>query len=232
KGVAIASLSKRFVIISVSINNTWLPNFSYASIHNEPAGIYNISRAGFYYQSLDLNNIPTSTETLQTRTNEVERECPFAKTFGISGIGEGIVWKATTPLLSGPDFWLKTKGSLHTVTNSATLPKDTISLEQKQRAAVFARAIVTEMRLKQGWDYLAETGVEQSKRGVKTFLDWILQDCETEEKREIEEKEIGRRLLKSEIASMGRQWYFRRMEEKEMEGKEKAVLRGIEALTV
>ena len=232
RGVAIASLSKRFAIISASINDTWLPDAAYASIHNESVGIYNISRAGFYHHSLDLNNIPTSMETMQTMTNEVEKECPFAKIFGISGIGEGIVWKATTPPFSGPDFWIKTKGPLHAVTNSAILPKETISLEQKERAMVFARAVVTEMRLKQGWDYLAETGVEQSKKGVKAFLNWLSQDCETEEKREIEEMEVDLKLLRSEIVSIGREWYFRRLEEKEMEGKEKATLKSLGALTV
>lgn len=232
KGVAIASLSKRFVIISTSINDTWLPDASYGSIHNESVGIYNISRAGFYYHALDLNDVQVSMDAMQIMTNEVEKACPFAKTFGISGVGEGIVWKATTPTLSGPDFWIKTKGSLHRVTNSATLPKETTSLEQKERAAVFARAIVTEMRLEQGWEYLAETGVEQSKKGAKAFLDWILQDCGTEEKREIEEMEIDLKLLRSGIVSIGREWYSRHLDEEKMEGKEKATLSSLEALTV
>jgi hypothetical protein len=44
-------------------------------------------------------------------TNEVENECPVAKQFGVSGIGEGIVFSHMTP--DGVVYRFKSKGEKH-----------------------------------------------------------------------------------------------------------------------
>ena len=176
KGVAISTFpSKLFVIVSAFINGIWLPDADYANIHDEEEGFYNISRGGFYHRSLDLNNMTASVAAPQELANAVEKECPFAKTFNVSGKGEGIVWKAAPPFPSGAEFCLKTKGPSFTVNAYDSISKNKAGekVEVKERARTFADVVLTEARLEQAWDFLRETGVEQGKKGTGAFLKWL-----------------------------------------------------------
>lgn len=117
KAVAISELPKRLlVIISLCINGKWQPDEDYADISHPEVGIYHVSRGGWYRGSIplgDVEQMKAALETLQPFGDEVERECPFGKTFGLIGQGEGIVFKPTLGTL-GEDarFWLKVKGPL------------------------------------------------------------------------------------------------------------------------
>ena len=46
-----------------------------------------------YEVTLDMSCPEEAQDTLRELTDEVARECPFAKAQGVSGIGEGIVWR-------------------------------------------------------------------------------------------------------------------------------------------
>jgi RNA ligase len=214
KKVAIAHLPKRcFVILAVSINEEWQPDEDYANIHNEAVGIYNISRGGFYRGVLDINYPQRCTEILMTHTLEVERECPFAKSFGVSGIGEGIVWKAPYPLARDPRFWLKIKGPEHNHSHTDKLKKVEMNKNGTERAKTFAEAAVTEMRLQQAWDYLGEMDYKKDKSGIQAFNKWLVHDVEVEEKKGILDLSIDKAALKKAIGFIGRNWYFKKLGE-------------------
>lgn len=212
KSVAISNLpQKYFVILSVSINNAWLPSEPYADIENEKVGIFNISRGGFYHEEIRFDDVEGTREKLQTHTLAVEKECPFAKTFGISGVGEGIVWKAEHPLGDDARFWLKTKGPLHRVTNTEKvkfLPRET----ELENAQTFAEAAVTENRLEQGLGYLEEMGIKRDMKGLGAFMKWVGNDVAVEERGEMERLEINQGLLKKKIASMCKEFYLQKVE--------------------
>ncbi|TGO59578.1 hypothetical protein BCON_0043g00370 [Botryotinia convoluta] len=113
KDVAVSALPDRyFVIISVSINNEWQPDEPYSDIENESIYIVNISRGGFYHETIELKNPDPAFAKMQALADEVEKECPFAKTFGLIGLGEGIVWKPAAPLCHDAKYWLKLKGPI------------------------------------------------------------------------------------------------------------------------
>ncbi|KAF7882693.1 uncharacterized protein EAF02_006056 [Botrytis sinoallii] len=113
KDVAFSALPDRyFVIISVSINNEWQPDEPYSDIENESINIVNISRGGFYHETIELKNPEPTFAKMQALADEVEKECPFAKTFGLIGLGEGIVWKPAAPLCHDAKYWLKLKGPI------------------------------------------------------------------------------------------------------------------------
>ncbi|TGO40865.1 hypothetical protein BHYA_0030g00320 [Botrytis hyacinthi] len=113
KDVAVSALPDRyFVIISVSINNEWQLDEPYSDIENESINILNISRGGFYHETIELKNPEPAFTKMQALADEVEKECPFAKTFGIIGLGEGIVWKPAAPLCHDAKYWLKLKGPI------------------------------------------------------------------------------------------------------------------------
>jgi hypothetical protein len=209
KSVAIEKLpAKIFVILSISVNDVWLPVEPYQDICDEDAGIYNVVRGGLYYATLDINDFSPCVERMNSFTLEVEQECPFAKTFSISGIGEGIVWRPTREdLLGDARFWLKTKGALHCVTTTNKLPKNTLDMGPREKAREFAEAAVTEMRLQQAWDYLGEMAIVKDRSAIPKFTSWLYKDVEVEENLDIELRGVDRQALKKAIVSIGKNWY-------------------------
>lgn len=215
KKVAIESLPKRcFVLLAVSVNGEWQDDEDYAEIHNEKVGIHNISRGGFYQEVLDFKDpesLEACKEKLLAHTLDVERECPFAKSFGISGVGEGIVWKAHYPLSQDPRFWLKTKGAEHRITRTDKLKKAELNKDGAERTRTFAEAALTEMRLQQAWDYLGEMGINRDKSGTQSFIKWLINDVEIEENKAIVDLSIDRATLKKGVGVIGKTWYFEKL---------------------
>ncbi|KAI9730873.1 MAG: hypothetical protein M1834_005591 [Cirrosporium novae-zelandiae] len=211
-GVAIAQLSPRFVIVSAAINGSWLPDNDYADIHNEATGIYNISRGGFFHNYLDRNDVEASKEKLQVLANDIEKKCPFGESFGIHGVGEGVVWKLRNH--SGdPKFWFKVKGPKFSTSSMPKMSKiqDPTVEGKKAQAREFTEAIVTARRLEQGLEYLEEMGVNRDQNGMGVFLKWVVNDCLTEEKREMQERGIGVKMLSKEINSKAKAWYSKKL---------------------
>lgn len=204
KKVALLQLKRQFVIVSVNVNNTWLPDDEYGDIRNESICIYNISRAGFFYKRLQLQNPAESEAEINTLIKQVEQECPYARTFGVSGIGEGIVWKPRT-YSSNPRFWFKSKGEMFAVASKPWLPAS--ASDHDGRVKSFAEAIVTENRMEQGCAYMKEMGVVRDMKGLGKFLKWVVEDCLREEKRDMEEADIKEQKLKPAIIDIARIWY-------------------------
>jgi hypothetical protein len=218
RACAISELPGRlFVIISISVNGKWQPDEDYADISSPEVGIHHVSRGGWFKRSVPLSTkeeIEASLATLQPLADEVESECPFAKTFGKIGQGEGIVFKPKLwKLGENAKFWLKVKGPL-AMSGGMRVPKvkTEAGMQQVQLAKAFAENVVTEPRLEQGWEYLRELGVERSKEGVGTFLRWLNGDIEVEEKGDIEQLGVDKGLLNKEIIYIGKVWYFKRVD--------------------
>jgi len=131
-------------------------------------------------------------------TQEVEKECPVGKQFGVSGIGEGVVWRCD-------DQVFKVKGEKHSVSKVKTLaaadPEKMASLEK------FVDYAVTNSRLEQG---VKEVYGEQKpgREKIADFLRWVHRDIIKEEmdvmvESNIEPKEVGKM-----ISNEARRWFF------------------------
>ena len=208
KGVGIAEIPPFLVIISISINNEWVQDSKYEDIHDEEARIFNISRAGFYHHELRLDDVQASEVAIKQWVDAVDKECPFAKALGVTGRGEGIVWKADH-LCGNATFWFKSKADAHAVSHSDKLPPSAVDLANKERVANFAKAIVTEVRMEQGWQLLEKK--EASHTGQ--FLSWVTKDCFEEEQREMEQLSISRNQLKPAIIQIAKAWFQQRLKE-------------------
>jgi hypothetical protein len=215
KGVAITQLPRTFVIVSASINGTWLPDTVYADIHDEEHNIYHISRAGFYHTTLNLNNLPESLHSLNEITAKVENRCPFAATFDIHGKGEGIVWKFSL-YPSHSQLWFKVKVTDFQATASA--PTDPAKIAKLGVAAAFAARVVTEVRLEQAWDYLAEMGIKRDNTATGQFLKWLCNDVRVEEKTEIETRGIDGKALNGAIGKLAKPWFLGRVSTESLGG--------------
>lgn len=214
RDVAISQLTKRFVIISISINGQWQRDNDYGGIALPNHDIYNISRAGVFNRTLYPEDLQRTVNDLEALTEDVAKHCPFAATFGLNGEGEGIVWKpALAPHNANPALWFKTKGGRFKPT-FARPPRQSPERAEHNReaAATVARIWTSEQRLEQGLEYMVERHVQKNMKNLSTFLKWVQNDVLVEEKGYIAEHRIDAQTLRIEIAKIAKSWYLGRME--------------------
>jgi hypothetical protein len=210
KDVAVSKLSRRLVIISAKINGNWVADTEYADIEAPHDDIYNISRAGTYHAVLYPEDPQRTIDDLEPLAETIAAHCPFARSFGVMGEGEGLVWKLV-PYISDSDLWFKTKGGRFKPTFTPAPKKPPIDQVEKQKAAnALAEVWCSEQRLEQGWDYLREKSIEQNMKGIGAFLKWLQLDILTEEKGYITEHAVDEDMLRKEIISRGKAWYLER----------------------
>src|SRR5690606_18232178 len=119
---------------------------------------------------IDFNRPEYHIPALQEAVSEVEKECPVAKEFGFSGVGEGLVFKCITPGWESSKFWFKAKGDEHSAGKVHKLP--TVDPEKLETIDAFVVKHVNNERLTQAWDWLKEMDKELSEKSTGDFIKW------------------------------------------------------------
>lgn len=182
----------------------WLPidDIRDVSIH-----LYNMNDYPSFSVDIDLNDPSHIVSHLQSLVDAVEKECPVSKAFGISGLGEGIVWQTEW---KGVRRIFKTKGKEHAVTvhkDGKTIQVDTEKLKNIQE---FVNYSVTEARLNQGVEKVfGATTPTREKLGE--FIKWITNDIVTEEIDAISKNNLSAREIQGEIAKKSRDWLLQKI---------------------
>ena len=96
-----------------SNNKTMYDAHSIKNIKNESIGVYNIYMFPIYSITIDFSNPQDAQYKLTELTNEIEQECPVGKYFGVSDVGEGLVWTCHNPNYHSSKYWFKTKSDKH-----------------------------------------------------------------------------------------------------------------------
>jgi hypothetical protein len=229
KDVAVSLLSRRFVIVSISIDREWQKDEDYADIEDAEHGVYNVLRAGVYRATLYPDDVQRTVEETQLLAEQVAAKCPFAGLFGVQGLGEGIVWKMASSSESmlevagcnvnaNPALWFKTKGGMFKPTfyqpQGKTVQDGEAGEQSRREAETAAKAWCGTLRLEQAWDVLGEKGIKRDAQGLGAFLTWLQQDIIGEEKKGICSASIQESVLKKEIAKIARPWYRAKVREK------------------
>lgn len=203
KSVAINGLPKMFVIFGIKIDNVWinLPKDFYFNQEN----IYNILQFPTYDVEIDFNNPEIIQNKLIEDTLAVEDECPVGKYFGVSGIGEGIVYKCTTQT----DLIFKSKGEKHSVSKVKTL--NSVDVESIAEIKDFVDSVVTENRLEQGLGYLNEMKIEIIPKNTGEFLRWVVTDVLKEETDTIVANQFDMKKVKNAIVNKARVWFLNKI---------------------
>jgi len=215
KGVAISQLPKMFVIFCIRNDYDdkifWVDTRfwnDYLSIYKwNDKSIYSIDQFESYELDIDFRNPKIHQNELVYITEQVEKECPVGKYFGISSIGKGVVWKCITPQYNDSRFWFKVKGSKHSTSKVKCLAG--VDIEKLKTIEEFGDRVVTVNRLMQGIEYLKETGVEPSKKTTGQFLSWFFGDVIKEESDILEESGLSKEDVGKIIGTKAREWYFR-----------------------
>ncbi|QPB12217.1 hypothetical protein [Providencia phage PSTCR5] len=179
RGVALNGLPKFFSVFgygNITNNDSieWLP-FDHDIGQYSPV-IYNISQFGAYYVTIDPTNPAEVQNELVDLTVRVEAECPAGAYFGISGTGEGVVWRPLDDeLVKNKDLWFKVKGDKHSSSKVRTLAS--VDPEVAKSITEFVEYVTTESRLDQGITEVG--GADLANTGA--FLKWLNKDIIKEE---------------------------------------------------
>ncbi len=211
KGVALNQLDKRFVLFGIRVvgaernddgNYTydkWLP---IDGIRAHESNIYNIKDYPGYQVVIDFNNPGDVANTLATLTERVEAECPFGKAFGVTGVGEGIVW---TLFHDGARYAFKTKGKKHSATKVKSVAA--VDVEKVANVKEFVEMTVTENRLHQALEQVFKDE-DPTIKGTGKFLKWLTNDIVTEEIDTLSENGLCAKDVNGAISKKGREWFF------------------------
>ena len=206
-GVALDKLPRMFVVYGIKINAVWQPITHYRAVSLEAARVYNILRVPSYHVTVEYDSIIDVMPQLQALTRQVEMECPFSQSFGVSGVGEGIVW-VCDELATDSRGWFKVKGDKHSVTHVPTLQDVPEATKARLRnSAHFAHEAATEVRLQQGVEYLREMQRPVTRASTGEYVRWVWQDTLKEEADSIAELGIDVKVLAKAVTKRALEWY-------------------------
>ena len=168
--------------------------------------IYHIDQFPKYYIEINFNCPEESQNRLIELTEQVENECPVAKTFGQLGVGEGIVWKPIESRFNSSKFWFKVKGEKHSVSKVKTLAA--VDIEVVNNIKEFVEKVITENRLNQGLSYLTEQSLETDIKNIGTFLKWVVTDVFKEEMDTLTASGLTNKEVGSAMSNAAKKWFM------------------------
>lgn len=208
KSVGISELDKTFYIFDCKIydkttdKSDWIPNLELFDFSDYP--VVNLHDLYTEEIEIDFSNPELAKQKLEEYTLEVEQECPIAKHFGVSGIGEGLVW---TAYYGGHKAIFKTKGAKHSNTKTKQIvPVDPEVLESRTKFVEFA---CTENRMKQGLTEVKNSlGRDLENKDIGQLIRWVTKDILAECQDELIANNLEWKPISSIIANKVKNYYF------------------------
>jgi hypothetical protein len=206
-GVALSQLPKMFVIFGAKAINAegeeewWAVH--YLKDHILPDDVFFIRDYPAFDIEIDFENPHLAQNQIVEWVAAVEAECPVGKEFGVSGIGEGIVFSA---MYKGHYLQFKSKGEKHS--NSKVTKTASVDIDKINTIKEFVASVVSEPRLKQGLDYFREMGIEPIDKNVGQYIQWVNRDIMKEEMDTIVENQLDPKMIAKEASNVSRRWYF------------------------
>lgn len=223
KGVAIAQVPKRFVIFGVrvitdheehdKVKMKWFTPEMITEMYNRwlpenPPPIFQIHAFKTFTVDIDFERPELAQNELTQITTEVERECPVGLAFGVSGVGEGVVWKVDGPCVvpNAEDIIFKVKGEKHSDTKVKKLVE--VDVEKVENARAFAAATVTEHRMEKMLEKLKEQGLEVDVKNTGAFLKLVGQDVIKEELDRLTASGLEWKDVASHVNTVAKTWWM------------------------
>jgi hypothetical protein len=214
KGVGITNLTKSFFIFGVKVTPHttteeelkanpayWV---DYSDLRAPEVNIYNIDDYQTWEMDIDFNMPQLVQNKLSELTIAVEDECPVAKAFGFSGIGEGIVWSTT---LNGNVHRFKVKGEKHSSSKVKTLAA--VDVEKLENIQGFVEYAVTESRFKQALENVFPNDEPIESKKLGDVIRWVVNDVVKEEMDTMVENKIEPKDVNKYLSSKVRDMFFK-----------------------
>jgi len=156
----------------------------------------------------DRTQLESAVEILNQAVNTVETVDPWVKeTFGIEGIGEGLVLfpesNELAERLSYAELLFKAKGEKH----QAVKTKQPVQIDPEVAKSLddFVNIVVTPARLEQGVTEVGCNQFEMAKIGA--FLQWFTADVQKESAAELEAAQLTWKDVNKAVMNAAKKWY-------------------------
>jgi hypothetical protein len=210
KGVAISQVPKNFIVFAVQGIETGIYMNHYRIRACTEFLQYSIYDYPYWELDIDFNRPEDIQNKLVELTNAVEAECPVAKAFGVSGVGEGIVWwPMNNPNFNVHGLAFKVKGEKHSETKVKTLAA--VDVEKLATIRELVDSVLTEHRLEKRIDALKEQGLEVDIKNTGAFLKLVGTDVYKEEKDTIEASGIPVGDVMGAVQKKAKQWWMEKV---------------------
>jgi len=133
-------------------------------------GIHFITQFPTFEIEVDFNAPELAQNKIVELVLAVEKECPVCKELGVSGFGEGIVWKNAEDPSS--DFWFKAKGDKHSASKVKKIAA--VDIEKVNNVNEFVTMTATDNRLNQGLEHLKEMGLDLDRKNTGDYIRWVI----------------------------------------------------------
>ena len=168
--------------------------------------IYSIRQFGVKEIEIDFEHPTDSINQINEWVMEVENECPVAKWFGISGIGEGLVLTSQEDEYKSSKYVFKCKGAAHSKSKVKKLAS--VDVEKMANIDAFVDKHLSEERLVQGWNWLIEMKHPLTEASTGIYLKWIFNDIVKEENDELIGSGLTQKDLGGALSKKARIWFF------------------------
>ena len=224
KGVGITNLEKSFFIFGVKITPIVDPNdaeavkanpaywVDHSNLRFPEKKIYNINDFQTWTIDIDFNMPQLIQNKLSELTIAVEDECPVAKAFGFSGIGEGIVFSYMTD--KGEVYRFKSKGEKHAGASKVRTLKPVDDAKINKIIETVGKVTPQwrlEQMLEKQFDLINGGQIDVKKLGdyIKLVMNDILkEDIDVLTEASVEPKDIGKY-----VSETARKYFFTRQNE-------------------
>ena len=180
----------------------WL---DYRFLSHPESRIFNIQDFPTYSVTINFNQPKLVQNYLGELTAAVEAECPVGKHFGVSGIGEGIVW--TTPDSTRP-YRFKVKGEKHSV-SKVKVPAE-VDVEKVTGCVAFADYAATPQRFSQALsEVVGEKVLGMDQLGL--VIRWVIRDIMKEEGDVLEESGLVAKDVNKYLSERVKQMFMEEM---------------------
>lgn len=214
KGVGICNLPKSFFIFGVKVTphleseeeRKTKPAYwvNYSNLRSTENNIYNIDDFPTYSIDIDFNMPQLVQNQLSDLTIAVEEECPVAKAFGFSGIGEGIVWSCE---FKGAVHRFKVKGEKHSSSKVKTLAA--VDTEKLNSIKEFVDYAVSESRFNQALENVFPNNESIDVKKMGDVIRWVVNDIIKEEMDTMVANKIEPKDVNKYISSKVREMFFK-----------------------
>lgn len=216
KGVAISNIEKSAFIIGIKIAklndatfvNYWVDSSGFSDITNR---IYNITDFKMYEIDVDFNTPQLSQNKIIEMTLEVEDECPVGKSFGFSGIGEGIVFSYIS---NSQLYIMKSKGEKHSAKSKVNTLKPVDDAKINKTIEVVNKicpAWRLEQMLEKQFDLINGGVIDIKKLG--DYIKLVINDIIKEETDVLSEAGLEPKDISKYVSEIARKYFFTRKDQ-------------------
>jgi len=159
-----------------------------------------------FFVTVDFYNPELSQNEFVSITEKVEEECPVAKALGVSGLGEGVVWRPIESEFNDAQFWFNVKGEKHQSSKVKTLAA--VDVERHANIVAFVDSVCTESRIEQMAQSVFGIGGAVLPEKIGDMIKAVNIDILKEEKDTLEANGFTMKEVGPKIATKVKEWVF------------------------